>query len=98
MSHLTVAITVVKTLTFLLGGAITYVSWQAYRRTGARPLRALAAGFAVVTVGGVLGGVTDLVAPAFAVTGQRTVLLGVFVNSVLTLVGFGVITYSLYAE
>lgn len=98
MSHLTVAITVVKTLTFLLGGTITYVSWQAYRRTGALPLRALAIGFGIVTVGGVLGGAADLLAPVFAVSGPRTTLIGVLVHSLLTLAGFGVITYSLYVE
>lgn len=98
MSHLTIAITVVKTLTFLLGGTITYVSWQAYRRTGAPPLRALAVGFAVVTIGGVLGGVADLLASALAVSDPRATLVGVLVHSLLTLAGFGVITYSLYVE
>ena len=98
MSHLTVAITVVKTLTFLLGGTITYVSWQAFRRTGSDALRSLAVGFAVVTLGGVLGGLADLLAPRLAFTGPQSTLVGVLVHSVLTLAGFAVITYSLYAE
>jgi hypothetical protein len=91
MTHLTTAIIVVKTLTLALGGLITYLSLKAYRRTGAPALRALAIGFGAVTVGAILAGVVHQLTPL-------DLLWGVFVQSALTLVGFAVITYSLYVE
>ena len=91
MTHLTTAIIVVKTLTLALGGLITYLSLKAYRRTGAPALRALAIGFGTVTVGAILAGVVDQLTPF-------DLLWGVLVQSALTLVGFAIITYSLYVE
>lgn len=85
------AIVAAKTVTLLLGGLITYLSYRAYRRTGARPLRALAVGFAIITTGAALGGAIDLLTSA-------DVLTGILVNSVLTMVGFGFIVYSLYTD
>ena len=91
MVHLATAIVAVKTLTLVLGGAITYFSYRAYRRTDAAALRALAVGFGVVTVGTILAGLLHQLSPL-------PLQWGVFVESVLTLVGFSVITYSLYVE
>lgn len=91
--HVDTAIAATKLGTLLLGGLISYLSWQAYTRTRAPPLRALSVGFAVVTVGAALGGVID----QFLLASDST-LWGVLVSSTLTLVGFGVITYSLYME
>jgi hypothetical protein len=93
MAHLVTqtAIVAVKTVTLLLGGLITYLSYRAYQRTGARPLRALAAGFGVVTLGTLLAGVLDQVL-------QLNFRLGLFVESTLVAVGFGIIVYSLYTE
>ena len=98
MSHLTIAIAATKTLTFVFGAVITYLSWTAYKRTAAYELRALAVGFAIVTTGAVLGGGIDLVGDVFAAAGTQTILYGVLAQSVLTMIGFGVITYSLYRE
>lgn len=98
MSHLTIAIAAVKTLTLVFGTLITYLAWTASRRTGSRALRALAVGFGVVTVGSVLGGTIDLLGDVFDVTGPEGILYGVLVQSVLTMIGFGIITYSLYRE
>lgn len=96
MSHVTVAIAVTKTLAVLFGGLITYFAFSAYQRTEAGELGALAAGFGIVTVGTILGGVVDLAGPSVGLAGQSGVLYGVLVQSVLTLAGFGVIVYSLY--
>lgn len=98
MSHLTVAIAVAKGAIAVLGGLITYLAFVAYRRTGARELRALALGFGIVTLGSVAGGVADLAVDPATGFGGEGLLIGVFVQSVVTLVGFGVITYSLYRE
>jgi len=81
--------TVLKTITLLLGGLITYHAVQAYRRTGARSLRALAIGFGVITLGSGLAGVVDLVTPL----GREAALV---VESLFTSIGFGAILYSLY--
>jgi hypothetical protein len=91
MSHVEAAIVATKTATLGLGALIAYFSYKAYARTGERSLRALSVGFAVVTLGAVAGGVIDLVSPL-------GVLYGVLAQSLLTLVGFAVITYSLYAD
>ncbi|UIP01409.1 hypothetical protein Hbl1158_15995 (plasmid) [Halobaculum sp. CBA1158] len=98
MSHLTLAIAATKTLTLVFGSVITYLSWMAYRRTRADALRALAIGFAVITVGSVIGGGVDLVGDVLPIMGSDPLLYGVLVQSVLTMVGFGFITYSLYQE
>jgi hypothetical protein len=91
VSHVTVAIAATKTVTLLLGALIAYLSWRAYGRTGAPALRALSIGFAVVTLGALLGGVADLLIPV-------DFTVGVLVQSTLTMVGFAVLTYSLYVE
>lgn len=87
----TTAIVVAKTGILVLGGLITYFSYRAYQRTGARPLRLLAVGFGVVTFGSLLGGVLDQLVGIELAT-------SVLIDSLLTLVGFVVIFYSLYAE
>ncbi|MEF8886238.1 MAG: hypothetical protein V5A30_00415 [Haloarculaceae archaeon] len=85
------AIVVLKTLTLLLGALITYLSYRAYRRTGAPALRALSVGFGFVTLGTLLAGVLDQVF-------QFRLQVGLLVESALVAVGFGVIVYSLYTE
>ena len=80
-----------KTVILLLGGGISYIAYRASRRTGAPSLRALSIGFGVITVGALLAGIANQV---FGVSFR----LGVFLNSLLTVVGFGVIIYSLYID
>ena len=80
-----------KTVTLLLGGLITYYAYQAYQRTESRALGALAVGFGVVTLGALTAGVVD----QFTGYGRAGALV---LESALTLVGFGIILYSLYAE
>lgn len=91
MSHLATAIVAIKTLTLAFGGLITFLSYRAYVRTGASALRALAIGFGVVTAGALAAGLLDQLTPL----GLRW---SVLVESLLTLAGFAVITYSLYVE
>lgn len=85
------AVAVIKTLTLLLGGTITYLAWKAYRRTGSPSLRALAAGFGIVTLGSLFGGLVD---HALGVD----LAVGILVESLLVLVGFAVIVYSLRVQ
>jgi len=90
MTH-PIAIVAVKTITLVLGGAITYLAARAARRTGSRGLWLLSAGFGVVTLGSLLAGVVDQLV---AVGGHTAPL----VDGTLTAVGFAVITYSLYVQ
>ena len=91
MTQLTSVIVALKTTTFILGGVITYFAFKAYRRTNSRSLQLLALGFGVVTLGSMLAGVVD----------QALMLsrdLALTIESSLTVVGFAIIVYSLYAE
>ncbi|MGM0397799.1 MAG: DUF7521 family protein [Halobacteriota archaeon] len=91
MTQLTSVIVALKTTTFILGGVITYFAFKAYRRTGSRSLQLLAVGFGVVTLGSMLAGVVDQ-----ALVLSRDIALTI--ESALTVVGFAIIVYSLYAE
>lgn len=83
-----IAIAVVKTLILVTGGAVTYLAYRAYRRTGDRSLRLLSYGFALVGVGVLLGGFTyELLAVSLGV--------GIFLESLFVLAGLSVIAYSL---
>jgi O-antigen/teichoic acid export membrane protein len=86
-----VAIVALKTVTLFLGCLITYLSYKAYRRTGAPPLRYLSVGFGIVTLGALLAGVVDQVL-------QAGFALGQLVESALVALGFAIIVYSLYAS
>jgi hypothetical protein len=89
-THVTSLVVALKTITLVLGGLITYFALRAYRRTDSPALRALAIGFGVVTLGAFLAGIADQVVGL-----DQTLVL--VIESALTAVGFGVITYSLYA-
>ncbi|MFB6198531.1 MAG: hypothetical protein ABEI52_09745 [Halobacteriaceae archaeon] len=91
MNYIETGIIITKTLTLVLGGIITYLAARAYGRTGSPSLRALSIGFGVITSGAVLGGIIDLLT-------SLSFLQGVLVQSTLTMVGFAIIMYSLYAE
>ena len=91
MTELTTLIVALKTVTLLLGGLITYFAYKAYRRTGASSLQYLALGFAIVTLGSMLGGIVDQLLP-------WTRDLAITTESGLTVIGFAVIVYSLYVE
>lgn len=80
-----------KTVTLVVGGLVTFYAYRAYRRTRARPLGALAAGFGVVTFGVLTSGVAD----QFLDVEMTWVLV---LEAGLTAAGFLVILYSLHAE
>ena len=88
---LQIAAVVTKTVILLLGGTITYFAYQASQRTRTTPLRTLALGFGVITVGALFGGVAHQFVSA-------SIVSGVLINSILTAAGFAIITYSLYME
>lgn len=108
--HATTVLVALKTITLLLGGLITYFSYKAYTRSGARPLWYLAVGFGIVTLGTLLAGMIDQLLRFSVLTGaslpfvtgslgDRAVAdLALILESALTTTGFAVIVYSLYSE
>jgi hypothetical protein len=91
MTHVTVTVAVLKTLSLVMGGLVTYFAYRAYARTGSPALRALTIGFGIVTVGALVAGAIDRV-----VALDTTYAL--VVESAMTTLGFAVILYSLYVE
>jgi divalent metal cation (Fe/Co/Zn/Cd) transporter len=89
--HIATTVIILKTLTLVLGGVITFYSYRAYRRTASRALRALALGFGLVTLGALLAGIVDQL---IAVDPN----IALVVESLFTTVGFAIILYSLYVE
>ncbi|QIB73688.1 hypothetical protein GL213_10735 [Halogeometricum borinquense] len=88
---LATALIVVQTGILIIGGLITYFSYKAYRRTGESSLYALTLGFGIITFGAIIAGALDIVL-------NVNLVKGVLVDSVLTLIGFAIIMYSLYVE
>jgi hypothetical protein len=88
---ITLVIALLKTLTLVIGGSITFFSYRAYRRTGSTALRALTLGFGIITIGALVAGIIDQIFPV-----ARTIAL--VVESLCTTAGFAVILYSLYVE
>jgi hypothetical protein len=90
MRHYTTVVAL-KTVTLLLGGAVTYFALKAWKRTGSPALRSLTIGFGFVTLGSLLAGVADQLLNV----GRTSAVL---TESALTAVGFAVIVYSLYVD
>ncbi|WP_254271636.1 DUF7521 family protein [Haloarcula marina] len=91
-----VGIVASKTLILIIGGLITYYSYQAYSRTGSPEHKWLTYGFGVVTLGAVIGGALDIVVGQLY--GINLIYTSVFVSSGLTAIGLGIILYSLYVR
>ena len=90
-TDIAIVLAIVKTLVLVVGGVITYFAFKAYRRTQQRALGLLAGGFGLVTLGmGVAGMSYELLGVELAV--------GVLLESLLVLVGFSIIAYSLYVQ
>lgn len=79
----------VKTIILIFGGLITFIALRAYNRTESRSLGVLALGFGIVTLGALTGGIVHQVF-------QISLEAGIFIDGLLTAIGFGVILISLY--
>ncbi|MFW6384489.1 MAG: DUF7521 family protein [Halodesulfurarchaeum sp.] len=91
MRELTGLIFALKTITVALGGLITFYAYKASQRTRARALWYLAIGFAVITLGALLGGVIDQL---LRLTREWAIVM----ESFLAIAGFAIILYSLYVD
>ena len=90
MKHYPVLVAL-KSITLLLGGAVTFFAVKAWQRTGSPALRSLAIGFGFVTLGSLLAGIVHQVVGLEQTTAILT-------ESALTAIGFAVIVYSLYVD
>ena len=89
--HLETIIIGVMAAILVLGGAITYFAYKAYRRTGDPSLRGLMIGFGFVTLGALFGGIAHQLL-------EVGLDVGIVINAGLTAVGFSIIPYSLFIE
>lgn len=85
------AIIATKTVILLLGSAVTYIAYKAFRRTGTESLRFLAIGFGVITLGALLAGFAHQIVDV-------SLEAGVLINSLLVAIGLAIIMYSLYLQ
>lgn len=86
-----VLVVVASAVVLTLGGVITHLAYRAYRRTQSPVMRTFAAGFGLVTLGLLFGGGLHQL---FGLD----LLAGLFVQRLLTVAGFGLLVYSLYAH
>jgi hypothetical protein len=91
MFDLALVVVATKAVTLTFGSILTWLSYRAFRRTGAPALRALGVGIGLVTTGAILGGLAHQIA-GFSLE------IAVAVQSVFSACGFAFLTYSLYAE
>jgi hypothetical protein len=84
-------IVVVKTVILLLGSAITYIAYRAYRNTGTLSLRVLGIGFGVITLGMLLAGIAHQILSV-------SLEMGILINSILVVIGMAIVLCSLFLE
>lgn len=90
-SGTTVILVAAKATTLIFGGALTLLSYRAFRRTGSSALQILTVGIGLLTTGAIVGGILhQFVGVPLEVS--------VSVQSVFTAVGFAVMTYSLFTD
>lgn len=83
-------LSVVKTVTVLLGFVVLYLGWKAYHKTRATHLFWLVMGMGLMTLGAISEGIAF---QGFGWSLDQSHVL----ESVVTLAGFAVLVYSLYA-
>ncbi len=82
--------TATKVLALVLGAFIVYLAYRGFRRNRSRPLFYVAVGFALITAGTLAEGVL------YVILGSE-LLTALAVGTAVTVLGFLVIIYSIYA-
>ena len=82
--------TAAKVAALVLGAFIVYLAYKGYRRNKSRPLFYVATGFALITAGTILEGILFVI---FQIDLRAALAIG----SVLTVIGFLSIVYSIYS-
>jgi len=83
-------VTVIKLVALVLGVFIVYLAYKGYRRNSSKPLLYVALGFALITAGTMVEGIL------YVIIGQE-LLVALFVSTIITVIGFLAIIYSIYA-
>lgn len=91
MTELAGYIIAAKAVVLILGGLITHLAYRAYSRTQRPALRSFAVGFGIITLGTLIAGSLDSVLHVQLVT-------AVFVESLLSALGFAVLGHAVYAS
>jgi len=81
--------TVVKIAALVLGAFIVYLAYRGFRRNRSRPLFYVAVGFALITAGTIAEGIL------YVILGSE-LLAAITAGTVITVLGFGAIIYSIY--
>lgn len=91
MKQVVFAIIIIKAIILLLGGAITYIAFKAYRRTRTKSIQLLGIGFGVLTFGAFLTGMATQIF-------DFSLELGVLTNSVFVAIALAIIMLSLHHQ
>jgi uncharacterized membrane protein (DUF441 family) len=81
---------ITKLIALLLGAFIVYLAYKGYRRNASKPLLYVALGFGLITAATFLEGVM------FVILGSD-ILAAIATGTVVTVIGFVVIIYSIYS-
>lgn len=82
--------TVVKVIALILGTFIVYLAYTGYRRNKSKPLLYVTLGFVLITIGTTIEGVL------YVVVGSD-LLIATSTGTVVTVIGFLSIIYSIYS-
>lgn len=91
MTELAGYIIAAKLVVLVLGGLITHLAYRAYQRTRRPELRWFSVGFAIITVGALIGGLLDHI-------GGFHLATGMLAESILLALGFAVLAHALYTR
>jgi hypothetical protein len=83
-------VTVIKLVALVLGTFIVYLAYKGYRRNTSKPLLYVALGFALITAATVVEGIL------YVIIGSD-LLVALFISSIITVIGFVAIIYSVYS-
>ncbi|MGD0421852.1 MAG: hypothetical protein ABSA92_00180 [Candidatus Bathyarchaeia archaeon] len=83
-------VTVIKLVALVLGAFIVYLAYKGYKRNISKPLLYVALGFALITAATVVEGIL------YVIIGSD-LLVALFISTIITVVGFVAIIYSVYS-
>lgn len=83
-------VTVIKLVALVLGIFIVYLAYKGYRRNNSKPLLYAAFGFALITAATIVEGIL------YVIIGSD-LLVALFISTIITVMGFVAIIYSVYS-
>ena len=83
-------VTIVKLVALVLGAFIVYLAYKGYSRNASKPLLYVALGFALITAATMVEGIL------YVMIGSD-LLTALVISTLITVIGFGAIIYSVYS-